>query len=300
MVFGLQKMQDELFCMTEERNYFQGKYMEQISEIADLKDQLSKARREILRLRGELMEGSSTAIFGGGGGMDVSSQQQQQQQQQLDPSHQALLEDESMYQTPQKKNGRRRSRPEEEKKEGDCRRASANDEEDYHSGDEDEGTGEEATQTGTSDNPYNEDDDDDEDEEDDEKSEAADIRQSAEKLLQWASYRTYARSSISATNSPGATSPDQVSLASGVAGVSATAAGSGAGAGNNNNNTSQSIMVPRTIESNTSEASQTTTNDASGGDNGSGPISPSLSQDSGATQPTDNSNNSKDEQEDEE
>lgn len=185
MVFGLQKLQDDLFCMTEERNYFQGKYTEQVSELAALKEELRKARKEILRLRGELMESSSTAMFGDDASLHESS---------------------ALFQTPPKSNRRRSRRAtlgvEEEKKDGDslvvdellAQKSSQEDGVD-HGEDEDENYDDE------------EENDDNDDEED---REAKDIRQSAEKLLQWASYRSYTRSSSSAANSP-----DQGSVASG-------------------------------------------------------------------------------------
>mmetsp|Transcript_28413 Transcript_28413/g.43719 ORF Transcript_28413/g.43719 Transcript_28413/m.43719 type:complete len:157 (-) Transcript_28413:385-855(-) len=48
-------LKDELFCAKEERNFFQSKYLEQVSEIQALKDELAKARGEIRRLRQHLM-----------------------------------------------------------------------------------------------------------------------------------------------------------------------------------------------------------------------------------------------------
>lgn len=63
MVFGLKKLQDQIFCLTEERDFFQGKYLEQVSEIVNLKEQLLQSRKEIARLRKELMENkNNTAV----------------------------------------------------------------------------------------------------------------------------------------------------------------------------------------------------------------------------------------------
>jgi hypothetical protein len=59
MVFGVQKLQDQIFCLTEERDFFQGKYLEQVSEIVNLKEQLLQSRKEIARLRSELMASRS-------------------------------------------------------------------------------------------------------------------------------------------------------------------------------------------------------------------------------------------------
>ena len=50
--------QDDVFCLTEERNYFQSKYLEQISEITAMKEELTKAKREIQKLREEVMTAS--------------------------------------------------------------------------------------------------------------------------------------------------------------------------------------------------------------------------------------------------
>jgi uncharacterized coiled-coil DUF342 family protein len=62
MVFGLQKLHDQIFCLTEERDFFQGKYLEQVSEIVNLKEQLLQSRKEISRLRKELMGGSNATV----------------------------------------------------------------------------------------------------------------------------------------------------------------------------------------------------------------------------------------------
>mmetsp|Transcript_17697 Transcript_17697/g.30938 ORF Transcript_17697/g.30938 Transcript_17697/m.30938 type:complete len:99 (-) Transcript_17697:1620-1916(-) len=56
MVFGIQKLQDEIFCLTEERDYFQAKFLEQVSEIQALKAELSKSKREVEKLRNELLQ----------------------------------------------------------------------------------------------------------------------------------------------------------------------------------------------------------------------------------------------------
>lgn len=55
MVFGLQKLHDQIFCLQEERNYFQAKYLEQVSELQALRNELQKAKKEIVRLREEVM-----------------------------------------------------------------------------------------------------------------------------------------------------------------------------------------------------------------------------------------------------
>jgi hypothetical protein len=55
MVFGLQKLQNDLFCVTEERNFFESKYLAQTNEIEALKEQLKNSKRDVSRLRDELM-----------------------------------------------------------------------------------------------------------------------------------------------------------------------------------------------------------------------------------------------------
>ena len=50
------ELQDELFCVQEERDYFQSKFLEQVSEIKAMKDELAKSKKEIRRLRMFLME----------------------------------------------------------------------------------------------------------------------------------------------------------------------------------------------------------------------------------------------------
>mmetsp|Transcript_34243 Transcript_34243/g.38973 ORF Transcript_34243/g.38973 Transcript_34243/m.38973 type:complete len:148 (-) Transcript_34243:566-1009(-) len=49
------KLKDDVFCVTEERNFFESKMLEQVSEIAALKKQLLKSNREATKLKGELM-----------------------------------------------------------------------------------------------------------------------------------------------------------------------------------------------------------------------------------------------------
>jgi hypothetical protein len=182
MVFGLtKKLQDELFCVTEERNYFQSKYLEQVNEIAALKEELRKAKREIGKLRGELMESSSELCVEG---VDFAS-----------PNRSSHTKN------------RRHDGFQEEKKDST---AEDDENEDEH-------------------------DSDDEEEEEEEEEEEVDIRQSAEKLLQWASYRSYPRSSSSSV----VNSPDQRSVGSVASGPAAAVAESSL----------LGPMIPSTIES---------------------------------------------------
>jgi hypothetical protein len=54
--FGkIQKLQNDIFCLTEERDYFQAKFLEQVSELQAMKEELFLAKREITKLRKEVM-----------------------------------------------------------------------------------------------------------------------------------------------------------------------------------------------------------------------------------------------------
>lgn len=55
MVFGIEKLKNELEGALEERDYFRSKYLEQISVIASLQEELKNSRKEISRLRAEVM-----------------------------------------------------------------------------------------------------------------------------------------------------------------------------------------------------------------------------------------------------
>jgi hypothetical protein len=65
MLFGASNLQNQVFCLTEERDFFQTKYLEQVSEISSLKEELLLVRREVSRLRGLVMssENSSHVIM---------------------------------------------------------------------------------------------------------------------------------------------------------------------------------------------------------------------------------------------
>jgi hypothetical protein len=65
MVLGrknAQKLENDVFCLTEERNYFQSKYLEQISELTALHNELTNAKREIQKLRSEVMTNSVASM----------------------------------------------------------------------------------------------------------------------------------------------------------------------------------------------------------------------------------------------
>ena len=57
-VFGAQKLQDDIFCLTQERDFFQSRYLEQVSQIQDMKQEMEAYRKEIDRLRQELLNQS--------------------------------------------------------------------------------------------------------------------------------------------------------------------------------------------------------------------------------------------------
>ncbi len=66
VVFGIPTrgdLQNELFCVQEERDYFQSKYLEQVSEIRALKEELKKSKKEIRRLRTFLMDSSDDHVL---------------------------------------------------------------------------------------------------------------------------------------------------------------------------------------------------------------------------------------------
>ena len=49
-------LKNDLFCIQEERDYFEGKFLEQVSELQAVKEDLKQAKKEIRRLRTALME----------------------------------------------------------------------------------------------------------------------------------------------------------------------------------------------------------------------------------------------------
>jgi hypothetical protein len=59
---GSKQLKNDVFCLTEERNYFQSKYLEQISEITSMQSELNSAKREIQKLREEVMTNSVASI----------------------------------------------------------------------------------------------------------------------------------------------------------------------------------------------------------------------------------------------
>ena len=144
----LQKLQDQVFCLQEERNYFQAKYLEQVSELQALREDLGKAKKEIVRLRQELMDTHTT-----------NTMEQPKKKPLTTDKHHDDDDDE-----------------EEEDTTASCRSDEEDEDEDLH---------------------HQEDDDDDDD--DDMPNlqtacstmyeEDVQLRQSAEKLLQWARYR---------------------------------------------------------------------------------------------------------------
>lgn len=60
--FQQSNLKDQLFCMREERDFFQSKYTEQVKEIEALKKQLESASNEILRLREQVMQRSENDL----------------------------------------------------------------------------------------------------------------------------------------------------------------------------------------------------------------------------------------------
>ena len=145
MVFGSQELRNQIEATTEERNFFQSKYLEQVSLIQDLQNELKKSKREITRLRQELM-----------------TQSFQQASKISDTIHEEKKDDNADSQSP--------SEPLPDSPSG----LTSEDDDDEGSEEEDE-----------------------EEEADLDENEA--IRESASKLLQWASYRQ-ARPSLEPTD----------------------------------------------------------------------------------------------------
>lgn len=154
-VFGTKKLHDDVFCLTQERDFFQSRYLEQVSQIQDMKQEMEAYRKEIDRLRLELLSQSvQTASLEEKTAEDVTLRSmtivadvgaEKELEKDLDVTSQ-LGDEEGQYEE--------NERDEEEEKET---------------------------------------------------SDAVDIRQNAAKLLQWANYRTSARTS----GSPGKVMKDQ-------------------------------------------------------------------------------------------
>jgi hypothetical protein len=58
-VFTNGKLKDDVFCLTQERDFFQSRYLEQVSQIQDMKQEIEAYRKEIDRLRQELLNQQS-------------------------------------------------------------------------------------------------------------------------------------------------------------------------------------------------------------------------------------------------
>jgi hypothetical protein len=141
MVFGQKKLQDEVFCVTQERDFFRSKYLEQVSEIQQMKSDMERSRKEIQRLRQELLDNSLDIS-------DISHEEKSEAQaEQMAQTSLADTIDAGGQQAPPKELRQEPSESEDEG-DGDC------------------------------------------EEKEEVNDEAADIRQNAAKLLQWANYRT--------------------------------------------------------------------------------------------------------------
>ena len=196
MVFGsITKLQDQVFCLTEERDYFQGKFLEQVSEIAALKEQLGRSRKEIDRLRMELMS-RGVEVGDEDGNEDCS----------LDVAR-AGLSSPSSSSSP--RHSVRTPAVDKKSKSADKKKgqlASSAEEDREKEEEEKDDTSELTIEVDSESEGEDEDECDQDDEKDDEDKAAEEIRQSAEKLLQWASYRSLTRTSAS--------TPEHLSVAS--------------------------------------------------------------------------------------
>jgi len=153
-------LKNDLFCIQEERDYFEGKFLEQVSELQAVKEDLKQAKKEIRRLRTALMETSEV----------------EQPQQRLPRQHDAT-DDDSQHQIAE---------------EDDASSLTADDElEEVRNRQEDGSFQTTPSKAKYSDEKAN----DAANEEDEEDEEEEDVRKSAAQLLQWASYRS--RTSLS-------------------------------------------------------------------------------------------------------
>ncbi|OEU11437.1 hypothetical protein FRACYDRAFT_246045 [Fragilariopsis cylindrus CCMP1102] len=78
VLFGIKTktdLQNDLFCLQEERDYFESKFLEQVSEINALKIELKKSKKEVRRLRTYVLLDISNS--NGNDVVDSSPQQQQ-------------------------------------------------------------------------------------------------------------------------------------------------------------------------------------------------------------------------------
>ncbi|CAJ1934626.1 unnamed protein product [Cylindrotheca closterium] len=175
------KLQDDVFCLTEERNYFQSKYLEQISEITAMKNELTKAKREIQKLREEVMTASVAS-------MSASGNEQKEEDASTLMTHEEYLEQRQAQVNISISSSELPLLPtqpeiEEEKKEEE---EDSEDSEEQHEHDSESVT------------ESSEEDEDDDEEEDERET----LRKNAEKLLQWADYRSSFRGSVSSVASP--------------------------------------------------------------------------------------------------
>jgi hypothetical protein len=184
-MFGKSKLQDEIFCLTEERDYFQAKFLEQVSEIAHLKDGLGRAKKEIDRLRKELMAR----------GVDMHDDDDDEEEDEAETSRSLQPGHAASHSSPAAQSPRTPNKKQKQKKNLKNNNSKTN-----------EDIEEEEKKDDTSDLTAEDEEEDHDDEEED--NDANDIRQSAEKLLQWASYRSLTRTSVTAST------PEHLSVAS--------------------------------------------------------------------------------------
>ena len=150
-------LKNDLFCIQEERDYFEGKFLEQVSELQAVKEELKQAKKEIRRLRTALMETGEL----------------EQPQQRLHREHDDN-DDDSQHHIAE---------------EDDASSLTADDELEEVRNRQEDGS----FQTTPSKSKYSDEKANDDANEEDEEEE--DVRKSAAQLLQWASYRS--RTSLS-------------------------------------------------------------------------------------------------------
>jgi hypothetical protein len=198
MVFGLQKLQNDLFCVSQERDFFRSKYLEQVSEIQALKEELSKSKREVSKLRSELMNLSGHVMEDGEEEEEKKSATVAQGSRRRQPHRHRSLEEND--------NDEASSLTSDDLGDSHPRKVTSTTTDEHDSDLSDDEDGEE----------YEEDDHIDQalqtpnrrrsrptipsldkgDDDDSSKDSGKDIRLSAEKLLHWASYRTSSTSQL--------------------------------------------------------------------------------------------------------
>lgn len=204
---NVQKLHNDIFCLTQERDFFKQKFSEQVDEIDDLKGEVAKAKKEIDRLREELVN------------MDLLFATQDESREPLQESAPHVSEKEVAEGT---------TAEEEVKAKGTETPQKENDQPEVDQLQNDEELKDTLSLTDESSKADDESEESETAEKSCEEKEADDIRAQAEKMLIWANYQTKRKPSTrSSTASTGGStqtpsSPDQESSLGGTAQSTAT------------------------------------------------------------------------------